>query len=115
MCGIAGILTFDASCGQPEFKETIRKMTNLMMRRGPDDEGFWSDPNGHLQLGFRRLSILDLSLAGHQPMISRDGRFVIVFNGEVYNFKDLRKELESKGAEFRSSGDTEVVLSALAQ
>lgn len=113
MCGIAGILTFDAAAGQPEFASSVRSMANLMRRRGPDDEGFWSDPAGHLQLGFRRLSILDLSPAGHQPMVSPDGRFVIAFNGEIYNYQELRAELELKGIRFRSQSDTEVLLQAL--
>src|SRR3989338_6524022 len=113
MCGIAGILTFDAVAGQPEFASAIRKMTDLMVRRGPDGEGFWSDPKGHLQMGFRRLAILDLSPAGHQPMVSPDGRSVIIFNGEIYNFLELRAELEQKGIQFRSRSDTEVLLQAL--
>jgi asparagine synthase (glutamine-hydrolysing) len=85
-----------------------------MARRGPDDAGIWHD-NEHCVLGFRRLAILDLSPAGHQPMQTADGRFTLVFNGEVYNFRELRRELEQKGARFRSSGDAEVVLQALAQ
>jgi asparagine synthase (glutamine-hydrolysing) len=88
-------------------------MMDAMERRGPDDEGYWSD-NEHCALGFRRLAILDLAPTGHQPMTTADGRFVIVFNGEVYNFKDLRVELENLGTSFRSTGDAEVVLYALA-
>ena len=88
-------------------------MTNLMVRRGPDDEGYWTDSEGRLQLGFRRLSILDLTSAGHQPMVSSDGRSVIVFNGEIYNFRELRNELQGKGITFRSQTDTEVLLEAL--
>ena len=87
-------------------------MVSLMVRRGPDDEGLWSD-HAHCAFGFRRLSIQDLSPAGHQPMLSADGRHVIVFNGEVYNFRELRAELQAQGIRFRSSGDTEVVLYAL--
>jgi len=82
-----------------------------MRRRGPDDEGAWRDD--HLSLGFRRLSILDLSPAAHQPMRTSDGRGILVFNGEVYNFRALRQQLEREGVQFRSSSDTEVVLSAL--
>ena len=113
MCGIAGILTTDQDGGQPEFTAAVRAMTRLMHRRGPDDEGFWRDPQGHLQLGFCRLAILDLTPAGHQPMVSRDGRSVIVFNGEIYNHLELRHELEQSGARFRSRSDTEVLLEAL--
>lgn len=83
-----------------------------MFRRGPDDEGFWTDGE-RCALGFRRLSILDLSEAGHQPMISQDGRYALVFNGEVYNFRELRDELIAAGRSFRSSGDTEVVLQSI--
>jgi len=87
-------------------------MTALAVRRGPDDEGFWNDE--HVALGFRRLSILDLTQAGHQPMASPDGRYVLVFNGEVYNHRELRRELDQRGEPpFRSSSDTEVVLRAL--
>jgi asparagine synthase (glutamine-hydrolysing) len=84
-----------------------------MKRRGPDDFGLWADEQTCV-LGFRRLSILDLSAAGHQPMTTPDGRYTIVYNGEVYNFRELREELERKGIRIRSSGDTEVVLQALA-
>ncbi len=89
------------------------QMIDLMKRRGPDDEGFWTDRT-HCALGFRRLAILDLSSTGHQPMTTPDGRYAIVYNGEVYNFKELREELEQQGIRSRSSGDTEVVLNALA-
>ncbi len=88
-------------------------MTDLMTRRGPDAEGYWADPEGHIQLGFRRLAILDLTAAGNQPMISSDGRSVLVFNGEIYNFWEIRHELETKGIKFRSRSDSEVLLEAL--
>ena len=88
-------------------------MTALLINRGPDDEGYWVDPDGFDQFGFRRLSILDLSAAGHQPMISADGRSVLVFNGELYNFPDLRRERESHGHVFRSRTDSEVVLESI--
>ena len=113
MCGICGIITTDESARQPEFARAVQAMARLMVRRGPDDEGFWSDPGGHLQLGFRRLAILDLTTAGRQPMASADGHSIIVFNGEIYNFQDLRRELELAGIRFRSRSDTEVLLEAL--
>lgn len=113
MCGICGIFTIDNAAGQPEFARSIQQMAALMARRGPDDEGFWSEPNGHVQFGFRRLAILDLTSAGHQPMVSADGRSVIIFNGEIYNFPQLRRELEQKGIHFHSRSDTEVLLEAL--
>lgn len=89
-------------------------MTALMRRRGPDDEGTWTEGE-HVALGFRRLAILDLSPQGHQPMESRCGRHVLVFNGEVYNFRELRKQLKALGHTFSSTSDTEVVLAALAE
>ena len=113
MCGICGIFTADRAAAQPEFQQAVARMTRLMIRRGPDYEGFWHDPNGHLQLGFRRLAILDLSPAGQQPMVSGDGRSVLVFSGEVYNFPELRRELAASGIAFRSRTDSEVVLEAL--
>lgn len=113
MCGICGIYTPDGAAGRPEFAQAVQKMTGLLARRGPDDEGFWCDPDGRVQFGFRRLAILDLTSAGHQPMISADGRSAIIFNGEMYNFQEMRQELEAKGFRFRSGTDTEVVLEAL--
>lgn len=106
MCGIAGIINFD----EKKVQETeLRLMMNKMKHRGPDDDGVFFDDN--VGLGFVRLSILDLSSAGHQPMHSHDGRYVIVFNGEVYNYIEIRKELESKH-KFNSGTDTEVILAA---
>ena len=107
MCGIAGELRFNSRPSQANW-EAISK---LMQRRGPDDSGAWRD--NHCNLVFRRLSILDLSSAGHQPMVSEDGRYVLVFNGEVYNFPVLRQQLEQKGVRFCSHSDTEVVLYSL--
>lgn len=113
MCGIAGIVRFEGAGQPPGFGEAVRRMTSLMQRRGPDDEGYFSSGDGRFELGFRRLAILDLTDAGHQPMVSRDGRSVIAFNGEIYNHLELRRELESVGVVFRSRSDTEVLLEAL--
>ena len=113
MCGIAGILTFDDAAGRPEFGAAIQRMANLLARRGPDDEAFWTDPAGRLRLGFRRLAILDLTPAGNQPRISGDGRSVLIFNGEIYNFMALRSQLEAAGVRFHSRSDSEVLLEAL--
>ena len=88
-------------------------MTDAIAHRGPDGEGHYID--GSLGLGHRRLAIIDLSAAGHQPMATEDGRFVIAYNGEVYNFNELRVELEAVGHRFHSRTDSEVVLKALAQ
>lgn len=107
MCGIAGLLQFD---GSPVSAPLIKRMSDSLIHRGPDGEGQLVE--GAVGLGHRRLSIIDLSKAGDQPMMSSCGRYAIVYNGEVYNFQDLRKELESKGHAFRSRTDTEVVLTA---
>ena len=109
MCGICGVIVFRDS----DLPVEVDRMVKLMVRRGPDDEGIWYDEH-RCGLGFRRLAIQDLTPAGHQPMISADGRHVLVFNGEVYNYNNLRQELEKKGIQFRSTGDSEVVLYALA-
>lgn len=109
MCGIVGAFSFRQGV-KPLLDSSL---INLMARRGPDDEGLWTD-DWHCTLGFCRLAILDLSPAGHQPMLTQDKRYVIVYNGEVYNFRELRRELEQEGVRFRSTGDTEVVLYALA-
>jgi asparagine synthase (glutamine-hydrolysing) len=87
-------------------------MAGTLTHRGPDDEGFWADPSGAIQLGFRRLSIQDLSAAGHQPMVSRSGRYTLCFNGEVYNFEALRSELGDRAGPYRGHSDTEVMLAA---
>lgn len=109
MCGIVGIVSLKRDPIDPAL---VQKMTDAIAHRGPDGEGFFTD-NG-IGLGHRRLAIIDLSPAGHQPMYSADGRFVISYNGEVYNFQELRKELESLKYSFRSRTDTEVVLNAYA-
>lgn len=108
MCGIAGELNFSHAPSEADWDH----ISKLMKRRGPDDHGFWND-NKQCTMVFRRLSIIDLSKNGHQPMISGDGRYAIVFNGEVYNFKELRKTLISHGFKFVSTSDTEVVLNSL--
>ncbi len=106
MCGIAGQLQFARDI--PADPAAVARMANAMRHRGPDDSGVES--LGPLALGFRRLSILDLSPAGHQPMKDPTGSAWIVFNGEIYNFRELRAELETRGHTFRSTGDTEVLL-----
>ncbi|HWB07051.1 MAG TPA: asparagine synthase (glutamine-hydrolyzing) [Verrucomicrobiales bacterium] len=109
MCGIAGVLHFD---GAPASPAVISRMTDIIAHRGPDGEGQFVD--GCLGLGHRRLSIIDLSPAGRQPMMTADGRYVITFNGEIYNFQELRIELEANGWEFHSRTDTEVLLKGYA-
>ena len=90
MCGICGIIHFDC---KPVKETSLLKMMQIMKHRGPDDEGVFIKEN--IGFGFVRLSILDLSLAGHQPMISKDSRYVIVLNGEIFNYIELREELKS--------------------
>ncbi|PKN08874.1 MAG: asparagine synthase (glutamine-hydrolyzing) [Deltaproteobacteria bacterium HGW-Deltaproteobacteria-8] len=108
MCGICGILS---PLGQDQGA-TLNAMTTTLAHRGPDDSGVFSDDAQGIALGHRRLSILDLSPLGHQPMVSASGRFVIVFNGEIYNFRALKTELEPLGHAFRGGSDTEVLLAA---
>lgn len=105
MCGIAGILHFD---GRPVDRDVLLAMTEIIAHRGPDSEGVWLDRA--LGLGHRRLSIIDLSHEADQPMISHDGKTVIVFNGEIYNYKELAKHLVSKGIKQSTQSDTEVIL-----
>ncbi len=113
MCGICG--TWSSETLQAVEVATLRRMSETIRHRGPDDEGYWADPETGLGLGHRRLSIIDLSSAGHQPMHSPDRRFVTVFNGEIYNFPALRRELESLGHQFSGHSDTEVMLAAFSQ
>lgn len=110
MCGLVAVLNTD---GRPAELALLKRMTDLIRHRGPDDEGHYLA--GPLGLGFRRLAILDLSPAGHQPMSLPDAGLTIVFNGEIYNYLELRRELEGLGHRFRSSGDTEVLLRAYQQ
>jgi asparagine synthase (glutamine-hydrolysing) len=90
-------------------------MAAALHHRGPDDHGTWADPQAGLALGHRRLAILDLSSEGHQPMLSADGRYALVFNGEIYNFRALRRELTGRGHFFRGHSDTEVLLAAVCE
>jgi asparagine synthase (glutamine-hydrolysing) len=108
MCGIAGLVNLN---DDPVSPVILQKMTDAIAHRGPDGEGHWIE--GNVGIGHRRLAIIDLSPAGHQPMISADHRYVLSFNGEVYNFRELRAELEAEGYWFRSKTDSEVVLHAL--
>jgi asparagine synthase (glutamine-hydrolysing) len=106
MCGISGL----ANCGD---QETLRRMTSVQAHRGPDDSGLWERrfPDGsYIGLGSRRLAIIDLSANGHMPMCNEDGSVWITYNGEIYNFAELRRELQSKGHRFASNTDTEVVI-----
>ena len=113
MCGIAGILNPGRRYSPDQLSRLCVGMRDTMVHRGPDDAGVWVDPAGRCALGHRRLSIIDMSAAGHQPMIGRDGAGVLTFNGEIYNFQALRRELEEAGERFQSHSDTEVLLAGL--
>ncbi len=108
MCGIAGILTLGSY--QDSLPSLIERMQNALQHRGPDDRGIYISGDRKIALAHTRLSILDLSPAGHQPMSTADGRFWITFNGEIYNFRELRSNLISQGEKFSSQTDTEVIL-----
>jgi len=114
MCGIVGIWDQSNGYDRDELSRDLKTSVRTLSHRGPDDNGTWLNARG-LGLGHTRLSILDLSSHGHQPMISTDGRFIIVYNGEVYNFADIREKLSTRGHTFRGSGDTEVILAAFQQ
>ena len=115
MCGITGFLIKEGDAGPGNLKRTVERMALALTRRGPDDSGEWVDEECGVALGFRRLSIIDLSPNGHQPMVSASGRYVIVFNGEIYNYIEIREELRSRGVKFYTNSDTEVVAQAFIQ
>lgn len=115
MCGFAGAWERDGKHDGDNLTARIRAMTDSIVHRGPDDEGVWTDLIMGLGLGFRRLAILELSPLGHQPMASAEGRFVLVFNGEIYNHNELRTQLRALGHGFRGLSDTEVILAAFEQ
>lgn len=110
MCGITGYLNFNQARSPEQIQATILRMNARVAHRGPDDRGSWADPENVCHLGHTRLSVLDLSSAGHQPMVSSDGRYVISFNGEIYNFRPLRILMEKRGHVFTTGTDTEVIL-----
>ncbi|MFH1537906.1 MAG: asparagine synthase (glutamine-hydrolyzing) [bacterium] len=115
MCGIAGFLDPRQRIDTKVIDDVVAGMANTLVHRGPDDNGAWADAETGIALGHRRLSIIDLSPTGHQPMHSEHDHYVIVFNGEIYNFQDLRIELEGLGHNFRGHSDTEIMLAAFEQ
>ncbi len=114
MCGLTGFL-HPGGGSAADMRARVSRMSDCVRHRGPDDEGTWADAEAGIAFGFRRLSIIDLTPAGHQPMVSPDGRFVLMLNGEIYNFQELRRELEALGHAFRGHSDTEVLLAAAAE
>ncbi len=113
ICGFCGIGDASAFANHEMITKNIHGMTDSLAHRGPDDKGCWIDAQRRIALGHRRLSIMDLSARGRQPMLSSSGRFVITFNGEIYNYPLLMKELQSKGTVFKSNCDTEVLVEAI--
>jgi asparagine synthase (glutamine-hydrolysing) len=109
MCGIAGIVNFRGGALEPA---QLSRLLDQLAHRGPDGDGIWFNAERNVALGHRRLAIIDPGPSGHQPMASADGRHIITFNGEIYNFIELRRELEARGAIFRTQSDTEVILAA---
>ncbi len=112
MCGFSGFIDLAQSIPEADSLDVAARMADAIAHRGPDNADTWSDPPAGFAVGFRRVSIIDLSPAGNQPMVSAGGRIVIVFNGEVYNAPELRGELAAQGAVFRGHSDTEVILAA---
>ncbi len=115
MCGIAGFIDLSASTPIDELQHAARGMAAALRHRGPDDEGEWCEADSGVALASRRLAIIDLSPHGHQPLESSCGRYVLAFNGEIYNFRDLRRDLERCGRVFRGSSDTEVLAEAIGE
>jgi asparagine synthase (glutamine-hydrolysing) len=114
MCGFAGLLNVKSESSRDDLISIAMRMVETLRHRGPDDDGVWVDPQAGIALAFRRLSIVDLSPQGHQPMASRNGRYMITFNGEIYNHRKVRADLEKEGAGgFLGHSDTEVLLRAI--
>ena len=107
MCGVSGFINLN---GKPVDKLDLKKMVHSLSHRGPDASGMWSE--GKIGLGHSRLSIIDLSQSGNQPIVSQNGRYIISYNGEIYNFTELRRTLENFGFVFHTGTDTEVVLNS---
>lgn len=114
MCGIAGFIDLKGQASGGALESDARAMAASMVHRGPDSDGIWRDDEAGVAFAFRRLAIIDVTEAGSQPMVSAGGRFVIVYNGEAYNFPVLRRELEATGIIFRGDSDTEVLLEGFA-
>src|SRR5262245_37953732 len=105
MCGISGIYHY--GCDEPVSEQILRRMTDVIKHRGPDDEGFYLHPRAGL--GHRRLSIIDVA-GGHQPIFNEDGTVAVVFNGEIYNYLDLMRRVEDRGHRFKTRSDTETIV-----
>ncbi len=115
MCGIAGFFDSSAATDRETALSIVNRMADRLRHRGPDDGAAWTDPAAGVALSHRRLAVIDLGITGRQPMTSAGGRYHIVYNGEIYNFQDLQKELAKLGHRFRGHSDTEVMLAAFEQ
>ena len=113
MCGIAGILDPTASTSADRLGALASTMASSVEHRGPDDSGVWVDADAGVAFGHRRLAVIDLGPGGAQPMVSSGGRWVMAYNGEIYNHPEVRRRLERAGTVFRSSSDTEVLVAAV--
>ena len=113
MCGVSGGFQYSPGC-QPIDREQVGRLNELLRNRGPDGEGLWSSQDGRIVLGHRRLAIIETGPAGSQPMLDSTGRWIISFNGEIYNYQQLRLELEALGCKFRTNSDTEVLINVVA-
>ncbi|MEI8133314.1 MAG: hypothetical protein WCG34_12850, partial [Leptolinea sp.] len=113
MCGITGFLDTRQGDSSAELEAKVTRMSDAIVHRGPDDSGTWVDAAAGVALGFRRLAIVDLTPTGHQPIVSSSGRFVMVFNGEIYNYAELRNELIARGISFRGTSDSEVMVESI--
>jgi len=114
MCGIAGLFDTTRRAGTQELESIAGRMAETLVHRGPDDQGTWADAASGMALGHRRLSIVDLSAAGHQPMTSACGRYTLCYNGEIYNYADIRQLLVADGRNFRGHSDSEILVEAIA-
>ena len=110
MCGVAGAIFFDESFKSAKVEEIVKNLCKGLHRRGPDNMGFWFSKNQKIGLGHNRLSIIDLNNRSNQPMVSADRNYIISYNGEIYNFKKIKKSLEEKNIIFKTKSDTEVIL-----
>jgi asparagine synthase (glutamine-hydrolysing) len=115
VCGLAGFFDISGGLSDDELRRVVRRMAHTLRHRGPDGAGTWIDAKFRIALGHQRLAIIDCSMQGHQPMRSACGRFILIFNGEIYNFAELRQDLKELGQRFRGRSDTEVMLAAITQ
>lgn len=115
MCGLSGYMAYQLPVSEDTLASWTYKSIGKLRHRGPDDQGIWVDSRAGIALGHRRLSVMDPSSEGHQPMISQDGQLILTYNGEIYNFRELKNDLNSAGASFSGNSDTEVLITAISK